>query len=200
MKKPIYKRWWFWVIAVVIVCGVASNLSGKKKDGASKTASSTETKKEDVKKESKEDTKITYDNFLKIKMGQKYEDVVAVLGDGKQQSSSEVSGIKTVMYTWKGSGASNMNVTIQNGAVTGKAQLGLKKSDSKITLDKFNQVKEGMSYDQVKDLLGEGQVISQTKIMDAESTMYSWMNKDGSNANCTFSGGKLQIKAQVNLK
>lgn len=31
--------------------------------------------------------------------------------------------------------------------------------------------------------------------MNAESIIYTWMNKGGSNANFTFSGGKLDMKA-----
>lgn len=54
--------------------------------------------------------------------------------------------------------------------------------------------------DEVKDILGEGQILSQTKIMDMESIIYTWINKDGSNANFTFSDGKLEMKAQFNLK
>jgi len=127
-------------------------------------------------------------------MGMKYDEVVKALGEGKQDSSSEVS------YSWNGNGISSMNVTIQNNVVTGKAQMGLKEPDAKVTLDKFNKVKEGMTYDQVKAVLGEGQITSQTKIMDNESIMYSLINKDGSNMNCTFTGNKMQMKAQFELK
>lgn len=153
-----------------------------------------------VTEEKKTDTKVTYENFLKINMGAKYDEVKNILGDGKEESSSEVAGIKTNLYSWNGSGISNLTITIQNDEVTAKAQAGLESMDAKITLDKYNQVKEGMSYDEVKDILGGGQILSQTKIMDMESIMYTWINKDGSNANFTFSGGKLEMKAQFNLK
>ena len=39
-KKPIYKRWWFWLIAALIVIGVASS-SGMKSDPSDKQPSST---------------------------------------------------------------------------------------------------------------------------------------------------------------
>lgn len=97
-------------------------------------------------------------------------------------------------------GCSSKNVEIQNDEITAKAQAGLEDMDAKITLDKYNQVKEGMTYDEVKGILGEGQILSQTKIMDIEAIIYAWINKDGSNANFTFSGGKLEMKAQFNLK
>lgn len=207
-KKTIFKRWWFWVIVVIIVIGAIG--SGGRKDDSIPTTKPTTNQTVDNKSTDKPaennsskkepDTKITYDNFTKIKMGMKYEDVIAILGEGTQQSSSEVSGIKTALYMWNGSGISNMNITIQNGVVTGKAQAGLQAMDAKITLDMFNQIKEGMTYKQVKAILGEGQLVSQTKIMDIESVMYEWINKDGSNMNGTFSGDKLQMKSQFGLK
>ena len=201
-KKPFYKKWWVIVVVIVIIVG-AIGCSGSKKDNTN-TESKTDTNVEkqttvEETKNKKEDTKITYENFLNVKMGDSYENVVALLGEGTESSSVDVNDIKTVMYEWKGSGISNMNVTVQNGEVTGKAQLGLQTMDAKITMDLYNQVQNGMSYDEVKDILGEGQIVSQNKIMDMESTMYSYMNKDGSNANFTFSNGKLDLKAQFNL-
>ena len=87
-------------------------------------------------------------------MGAKLKDVTALLGEGTVESSSEVGGVKATVYSWNGDGISNMNVTIENNIVTGKAQAGLKEMDAKVTLDKFNKIKTGMKYDQVKALLG----------------------------------------------
>lgn len=203
-KKSIFKRWWFWVLIVIFIIGIAGS-TGSKNDinkshpasepSVSQSASNTE-KQEPVKPASK----VTYENFLKIAMGAKMESVNTLLGEGTETSSSEVGGVKTAIYSWSGPGISNLNVTIQNGIVTGKAQAGLQSMDAKVTLEKYNQIKENMTYDQVKAILGEGQLTSQTKIMDLESTMYEWINKDGSNMNGTFSGGKLQMKSQFGLK
>ena len=55
-----------------------------------------EKQEEKSNKEKKEDTKVTYDNFLKVNMGAKYDEVVAILGEGKELSSSEIGGIKNV--------------------------------------------------------------------------------------------------------
>lgn len=198
MKKPIYKKWWLW--AVIIIIGiVALSTNGGKKDEKDLAANST--KKESTKKEEKkEDTKITYENFLNIKMGDSLENVNKLLGEGKEETSSEIGGTKTAMYAWKGKGLSTMNVTIQNKVVTNKTQLGLKEGNADVNMDKYNQVKEGMSYEQVKAILGEGELISHSKIGKVESIMYSWTNKGGSNMNATFTGGKLSLKSQFNLK
>jgi hypothetical protein len=184
-------------LLILGLVGCSPSTAEKPNDTASNPPATTEEKAAD---EKKTDTQVTYENFLKINMGAKYDDVKEILGDGKEESSSEISGIKTKLYSWNGSGISNVTVTIQNDEVTAKAQVGLESMDAQITLDKYNQVKEGMAYDEVKDILGDGQILSQTKIMDMESIMYTWINKDGSNANFTFSDGSLQMKAQFNLK
>lgn len=205
-RKPIFKKWWFWVICIIVFFGVIGSLGGNNdkntaaNNNSGKQSESTATNNNASEKPKKEETKVTYANFAKIKMGAKQSDVESILGKGTLDSSSDIGGIKTEMYSWNGDGISNMNVTIQNGIVTGKAQMGLYSNYSDVTLEKFNKIKEGMTYEQVKAILGEGEITSQSKIMDIESILYSWINKDGSNMNCTFSGGKMEMKAQFNLK
>ena len=192
------------VLIVNLGNGNKTDTTASKVESTAKTEDATkqEENKEVPKKEEpkKEGTKITYENFLNIKMGQSYDEVVALLGEGKESSSSEVAGIKTTIYQWNGSGVGNMNITIQNGAVTGKAQMGLQSMDSKITMDLYNQIQNGMTYEQTKAILGEGQIISEVKIMDSDAKIYSYANKNGSNANFTFSNDSMDMKAQFNLK
>lgn len=196
-KKKFHNKFWLGIITIIMVgaigCSNGNSNNQTSKDTSKPTAA--EQKKEDI-----TETKINYQNFINIKMGMKYSDVVKTLGEGREQSSSEVSGIKTAIYAWNGAGLSNMNVTIQNGIVTGKAQAGLKETNAKVTLEKYNTIKEGMTYDQVKAVLGEGEITSQTKLMDMEGIMYSWINRDGSNIGCMFTNGKMDSKAQFNLK
>ncbi|WP_346885203.1 hypothetical protein [Clostridium sp. UBA4395] len=85
-----------------------------------------------VTEEKKTDTKVTYENFLKINMGAKYDEVKNILGDGKEESSSEVAGIKTNLYSWNGSGISNLTITIQNDEVKGILGEGQILSQTKI--------------------------------------------------------------------
>lgn len=71
-----------------------------------------------------------------------------------------------------------------------------------ISLDEFNRIENGMSYDQVKEIVGcEGTVNSDTEIMGSKMTIYSWYGKDGiSNANVNIQDGKLINKTQIGLK
>ncbi len=71
-----------------------------------------------------------------------------------------------------------------------------------ITLAEFNEIKTGMSYEEVKNIVGcEGTVVSDTEVMGTKMTIYSWYGKDGiSNANVNINNGELVNKTQVGLK
>ena len=55
MKKPIYKRWWFWVIIAVLVIGIGS--AGLSDDDSSKESGNNTTQSEAPKAEEKEPDK-----------------------------------------------------------------------------------------------------------------------------------------------
>ena len=70
---------------------------------------------------------VTLAQFNQVREGMTYEEVVAVLGsEGVEQSSSNIAGIKTVMYAWNGNTmGGNMNAMFQDGKLIQKAQFGL---------------------------------------------------------------------------
>lgn len=93
------------------------------------------------------------------------------------------------------------NNTIQTG--TNSTEL---KNDERITLEEFNQVKAGMTYEEIIKIIGgEGTILSETNIGDSEeyhTIIYMWEGKGsiGANANITMQGGKVVSKAQAGLK
>ena len=195
------------VVLISFVSIIDINGSKNKKLDVNKEVSSKSTQNADTaslttneKDSKKQNGKITYENFLNIKMGQSYEDVVALLGEGKEISSSKASNTKVTVYDWKETGISDMNITIQDNVVISKSQLGLESMDAQITMNKYNQVQNGVSYYELKEILGEGQILSLDKTNDVESIIYEYINKNESNANFTFSDGKLTGKSQFNLE
>ncbi len=78
-------------------------------------------------------------------------------------------------------------------------------NNNKITLQKFNEIKMGMTYKEVVAIIGEeGTVVSEVDLdIDSryKTTMYHWYASDGmANANVTIQGGKVVSKAQFGLK
>lgn len=79
---------------------------------------------------------------------------------------------------------------------------------NKYTMDKFNQIQTGMTYDQVKSIMGDaGQVTteSQSPAIPGVSDEvvikgYQWQNGDGSNAQVMFMNNQVDTKAQAGLK
>lgn len=198
-KKSIFKRWWFWVIAVVIVIAAISSQGGSEKtEQVSKNTSTQQEKKSEPKKE--DANKITYEKFGQVTIGMTYEQVKGILGDGKETTSSEVNGMKTVIYSWSNPGGSNMNVTFQDNKALSKAQLGLAKGNANVNMEKYDKIQTGITYDQAKEILGEGQVTSMSQFMESTSVIYTWANSGGSNMNVTFQDGKVAAKAQIGLK
>lgn len=79
-------------------------------------------------------------------------------------------------------------------------------NDTKITLEEFNSIETGMTYEQVVEIIGgEGTVLSESDITgnpQYKTTIYTWDGSGtlGANANVTFQGGKVVSKAQFGLK
>ena len=78
-------------------------------------------------------------------------------------------------------------------------------NDEKITLEEFNKITTGMTYQEIVAIIGgEGTVMSETSLGDKEeyhTIMYMWEGKGtlGANANVTIQGGKVVSKAQAGL-
>lgn len=97
----------------------------------------------------------------------------------------------------------NTNTTEQTSANSEGSTMA---KDTKITLEEFNQVETGMTYEQVVEIIGtEGTVMSESDITgdgQYKTTIYSWEGEGslGANANITFQAGKVVSKAQFGLE
>ncbi|RAL21426.1 DUF3862 domain-containing protein [Thermoflavimicrobium daqui] len=73
--------------------------------------------------------------------------------------------------------------------------------NKEVTMEKFKQIKSGMSYEEVVKIIGfEGTEMSSNELAGIKTVMYSWQNDDGSNMNAMFQNNKLNSKAQFGLK
>ena len=69
-----------------------------------------------------------------------------------------------------------------------------------ITINEYNQIRDGMSYSEVVRIIGEpGTELSSGDIAGFRTVMYSWENFNGSNANVMFQNDRMINKAQFGL-
>jgi hypothetical protein len=72
-----------------------------------------------------------------------------------------------------------------------------------VTLAQYNQLREGMTYTQVVNILGrEGVEISSSNVGNIRTVMYKWEGTGsiGANMSAMFQNGKLMSKAQYGLQ
>ncbi|MFJ6414366.1 hypothetical protein ACIQLG_16410 [Terribacillus saccharophilus] len=211
--------------------------SGKKESTEATAASAETTKeetKEDSEAETEEEAentpKMTKDEFSQIKNGMTIEEVTNIVGgegDLMSETGAEGDQFYTALYTWEGEGGfgANANITFQGNpaVVQSKAQLGLDDetseadkeetetaeagSSSKMSKDEFGQIKNGMTVEEVTNIVGgEGDLMSETGTEGDQfyTALYTWEGEGGfgANANITFQGDPavVQSKAQLGLE
>ena len=73
----------------------------------------------------------------------------------------------------------------------------------KISLSEFNQLQDGISYEEAVEIIGSsGSLMSESSLGGISTKMYTWEGEGdiGANANAMFQNGKLISKAQYGLK
>jgi hypothetical protein len=69
-----------------------------------------------------------------------------------------------------------------------------------VTQAQYDQIREGMTYEQVRNVIGtDGQELSRSNLAGYSTVMYSWTNSNGSNMNAMFQNDRLINKAQFSL-
>ncbi|WP_352420729.1 DUF3862 domain-containing protein [Proteiniborus sp.] len=71
---------------------------------------------------------------------------------------------------------------------------------TKITKTMYDKIENGMTIEQVEEILGEGEENARTETAGIIIANYQWINKDGSNIQIMFQDGKVNTKAQAGLK
>lgn len=78
---------------------------------------------------------------------------------------------------------------------------GSTNTGSGLTMDKYNQIKNGMSYQEVKDILGrEGTETMSSGEGKYKVESYKWEGEQYQFISVVFMGGKVNSKVQANLK
>ena len=150
---------------------------------------------------------LTLDNFNKIKTGMSYEEVVKILGsEGTETSSSTVGKYELKSYKWEGERFVRVYASFRNNELRTKSQSGLGRSSSSsgtadISKAKYDQIKTGMSYEEVKKIIGsDGEQRSSSSIGNSSYVSYVWKGPKFSRISASFRNDKLSSKSQSGLK
>ena len=185
-------KWIIISIVVFIIIGALGSTSSSDDNSNDNNSSNTQTNI----------SVLTAEKFNSIDFGMSYEDVVEIIGEeGDPVSEATVSDITTAIYQWS-DGLANFNITLTNNELTGKAQYGIITSSTEVTLDMYNSIETGMTYDEVVGIFGgDGAFLSNSKVFDSVTEIYVWNGTSlGANCNITFQDGKVFAKAQFELE
>lgn len=219
-KKPFYKKIWFWVVVVIIVLGAGGMAGGSDDKADTADSSSSSAKTESAKTVAKKApakqsaSKITQANFDKIAVsdsdGWTQDQVKKLFGkDADSSSTQTIQDVKADDLIWNGvsggSFASAITIGFSNNHVVSKGIAGLKvKRDKKLTLADFNKIQNGMTKDQVKEIVGDPNDYSTSSIMGQTDDMWEYSSNIsgdvGANFNVTFTNGTVSGQSQSSMK
>lgn len=144
--------------------------------------------------------KFTMEKFMKIKMGMTYDQVQKILGEGDEESSSGNFSDRRADYKWENSDETGIYISFLNNKVIDKSQVDLESKNAKVTKSMYDKLKTNMTYNEVKSILGEGELSYKSKEEDYSAETYIWTNEDENYLNVNFIDGKLESKRQYGLK
>lgn len=225
-KKPLTKKWWFWVLIIFVAISLVSGLTD-----SNGNKGSSESKVEQKKKPKKDSTSSIYTNqngdqtttenaelislFSKVKLGDisnkgrggsSYKKIKQMLGSSPSNTaSSEVSGIETELATWKYKGLT-LVFTFVNKRAVGRSITGLrwKRNRKPITRKSYAKMSNGTASEDALKKWGVPDEITQIQILGDFQTKYTWFTgvngNLGANVSLDFTNQRLTGKSQYGLK
>jgi len=132
---------------------------------------------------------ITYDNYLQVKLDSTYNDVKSILGSGRKVTDTNPD---IFSYIWKVSDGKTVNIQFNKEKVVSKTQAMLGKTTSTLTVDQFNKLTKGMTFDQVVSILGpDYQESSLKKSGNGVRRVVMWMKPDTTNVTVALQDDKV---------
>lgn len=144
--------------------------------------------------------KFNLEKYMMIKVGSTYDEVKVILGD---PGKALVDNARMKQYQWTNEDNSVISVTFYDNKVTARTQtrLGPQLSGKKaVTLNKFDQIKDGMTLKEATDILGQGTERMLITKDGKEEVTLCWENTDGSEMSVTFTDEKVKDKKKLMLK
>lgn len=121
----------------------------------------------------------------------------------KKQSNSIVKGICIFLVAIFIIGSISSALNDDSNSDSKKSSTTIKEENNKCyaTMDKFSNVSTGMTYDEVKEIMGcDGKLSTESSYADQSMKMYYWYAKNGiSNVTITFTNDIVSAKGQIGL-
>lgn len=148
---------------------------------------------------------VTMSAFGALRPGMSTADVVRIIGRaGQEISRAQAMGSTTTSYRWSDDGMRSIIATLQDDKLISASQIALPAGSrgAPATLARFNQLRPGMSFAEVSQVMGpDGVPVSFTSLMGTVSFTVSWPGQTpGSTAVVTFSDGKVLSSMQAGLQ
>ncbi|MDX9970347.1 MAG: DUF3862 domain-containing protein [Candidatus Gracilibacteria bacterium] len=140
-----------------------------------------------------------YKAFTSLKMGDSKDTVEKLLGEGKALEKDPFdTSVEPYEYTKDGS---IIWINYKDGALVKRAIKENKDWSSAISKEDFAKIKEGMTYEEVKAVLGEGQITSESSSSSGTTITYFWNIKSGyQNVTIKFKDGISTLISNMNMK
>ncbi|MDW7670991.1 MAG: DUF3862 domain-containing protein [Bacillota bacterium] len=140
------------------------------------------------------------DHYLQIVPGQSYQEVEAILGS---PGENLVDNERLKSFQWTNGDGSMISVTFYDSEMVSKAQahLGpLLEGGRRVTRSQFDQLKEGMTLEEVTAVLGPGTERVFTLSDGVEERIMGWENSDGSEISVTLTDNQVTRLSDLMLK
>ena len=185
-------------IKILIISFVAASMlcacTAKEIKPEETTAIQTETESESEAQPEKET-----DIVDAIKIGASRTDVAYALNsDGLEVANLKAGENEIMILQWYDVNTTDfIQATFENGKVVGKNRVHMETDSKEISLEIFNQLKEGMTYENLKEITGsEGMILAKTD----DYTVYGWMANDGATISAIINDDKVESVSQHDLK
>ena len=207
-KKPFYKKVWFWVLAILAIIVIGGAVGGGS-DPDTSSASENNSSSSSNNKTSTQNAAFrkSFDNITVGDLmnhgdgGTTLSDVEKVLGKPSTTSTTTIQGIETKNYIWSKGGVS-ITVVFNSDQAVSKHITGFKFSRApKFTLDAYNSLEDGSSYDDVVSKYGEPDGLSEMIIGGNKNVTAAWITgTNGGTITLEFTNDSLVSKAQSGLE
>lgn len=183
-------------LAVAIMLGIGVMVNGCGNVNTDKPVATQE-------QQQKSPIDVAYEKFQNVQMRSSYDQVKQVLGvEGTPAASNTIGNLTTEGYNFNVNGV-HMHLQFQNGELSMKHINGGYNASKKVTLDQYNKVQVGMTYEQVKQIFDcDGSLNSVHQYRSGTKFVFvMWRNAEGSFATIQFDGNdNVKGKVQSGLK